>query len=92
MTTKAPALTASVLSRRIRAAGFPVTQTWNREGVRLSKGWTGGQVSVNVDFSGRAKETRVGDLLAEWLAENGYTFNRHGDRLALFTVTRPEAK
>lgn len=58
---------ASSVSRQLKAAGFGVVSTRNREGIRVSRGALPGHVSITVDLDRPAEAARLADTLEEYL-------------------------
>ena len=85
------ALSAPAVSAKLKAAGFGIVATRNREGIRVSRGALAGRVCVSVDFDGMHEGIRMADLLQTWLESNasaqGWAWTRHTGDACLFTLT-----
>ena len=78
------ALTASTVSRKLRAAGFGIVATRNREGIRVSGGALPGYVNVSFDLDRDGERGRLSDTLEEWVAQNTtWTYRRLEDQFTL---------
>lgn len=84
-------ISASSVSAKLRAAGFGIVATRNREGIRVSRGALAGRVCVAVDLDRPGEARRTAALLEQWLVDNasaqGWSWSRHGGDSNLFTIT-----
>lgn len=67
------ALTAPYVSKTLRAAGFGIVATRNREGIRVSRGGLVGRVCVVVDMDRPGEAKRAAETLQRWLETQGRT-------------------
>lgn len=85
MTISAPSVSA-----KLRAAGFGIVATRNREGIRVSRG-IGGRVSVCVDLDRPGEAKRTAALLEEWLATNarslGWQWTKAEGAIGIYTIS-----
>lgn len=76
------AINASSVSRQLKAAGFGIVATRNREGIRVSNGALKGYVSATVDLDRPGEARRLADALEEYLrtalVDTGISYRRDG--------------
>lgn len=74
------ALTASTVSRKLRAAGFGVVTTYLREGIRVQRrgARSSGVAYVVVDLDRKGEADRLADTLEEFMTGAGWTYVREG--------------
>lgn len=85
------ALSAPAVSAKLKAAGFGIVATRNREGIRVSRGALAGRVCVSVDLDRPGEQRRTAALLQTWLEDNasalGWSWSKHLGDDTLFTLT-----
>lgn len=85
------ALSAPAVSAKLKAAGFGIVATRNREGIRVSRGALAGRVCVSVDLDRPGEQRRTAALLQAWLEDNasalGWAWSKHLGDDTLFTLT-----
>jgi len=85
------ALSAPAVSAKLKAAGFGIVATRNREGIRVSRGALPGRVCVAVDLDRPGEARRLAVLLEEWLEANaaalGWVWHKHSGEAGLYTLT-----
>jgi len=85
------ALSAPAVSAKLKAAGFGIVTTRNREGIRVSRGALAGRVTVCVDLDRPGEQRRTAALLLAWLEDNaealGWAWSRHMGDPHQFTLT-----
>jgi len=85
------ALSAPAVSAKLKAAGFGIVTTRNREGIRVSRGALPGRVCVAVDLDRPGEARRTAVLLEEWLTSNadalGWAWTKHSGEAGLYTLT-----
>lgn len=83
--------TAPAVSRALKDAGFPIVQSRNNEGIRVSRGSLAGRVCVSVDLGQPGEADQQAEALTDWLNLHarglGWIWHRHGEDLTLFTIT-----
>lgn len=83
--------TATAVSAKLRRAGFPTTPNYSRAGLRVSKSWRRGLVSVVVVQNSDRAADRMADQLAQELATwEGYKIGRNGGAGHVFSVEKIE--
>jgi len=86
-------LSAPAVSAKLKAAGFGIVATRNREGIRVSRGALPGRVCVAVDLDRPGEARRTSALLTAWLEDNadalGWAWTKHSDpeEWGLYTLT-----
>lgn len=85
------ALSAPVVSAKLKEAGFGIEATRNREGIRVSRGALAGRVCVSVDLDRPGEARRTAVLLEQWLVSNadalGWSWAKHSGDSGIYTLT-----
>lgn len=77
---------ASSVSAKLRAAGFPIQQSTKREGLRVRRGALPGYVNVSADFDSPGLRVRTILDAQDHLLRLGYTVTYNANHLTVSRV------